>query len=79
MGILVGRPLERHAAAVAGIRQGGRCRFMINCVIYGPHKHPFARIISDTIRLWCRTLEQIAIADSRLLADIKVAWALAKG
>ena len=66
--------IERHAAQVTGIRAGGRCRFIANCVVYGPHKHPFARIIADVIKLWFKTLEQIVVVGGRLYNDLQEAW-----
>ena len=53
--------LEQHAAAVSGIRKAGRCRFTTNCITYGPRKHPFAQIISDTVRLWFKRLSNYRV------------------
>ncbi len=66
--------LERHAAQVTGIRAGGRCRFIANCVVYGPNKHPFARIIADVMKLWFKTLEQIIVMGDKFYNDLQEAW-----
>ena len=61
--------LERAAAQATGIHTG-RCRFMANCVVYGPRGHPMARIIRDTMTLWFGVLNEIRDIGGTLYSEL---------
>ena len=68
--------IEKAAAQATGVHAAGRSRFIVNCVVYGPKKHPMGRIINETLRLWFRVFTEIKSIGGQLYEDIKHAWGL---
>ncbi len=65
---------ERSGARCSGIRPAGKCRFITNCVVYGPCAHPVARVLKETFKLWFATLSKVVATMPSFFPQVRDAW-----